>query len=288
MRIIADLEDAPRGVYCGTVGYLAPPADPGPRARFNVAIRTAVQDAATGLTAYGVGGGITWDSSAGAEYDETVAKARVLTRAPPVVPARRDDDRPGRRAGPPPRPPPRAAAGLRRRTSGSPPTRRRSGRRSPSAARPGADAPAPARPRPARARGGRGRDGAGPPRHRAGRDRRRTAPVDPADVFLFHKTTAATGLRRGARPPRRGAGRRAHEPARRGDRVDDRERRGTRRRPVVHAAGRRGPACRASVARWRSTRDDSRSGPITVAELRAADEVALVSDNRGWRRATLV
>ena len=33
---------------------------------------------------YGVGGGITWDSSAGGEYDETVAKARVLTaRRPP-------------------------------------------------------------------------------------------------------------------------------------------------------------------------------------------------------------
>jgi len=85
MGIIADLEVASRGVYCGTVGYLAPANAAGPRARFNVAIRTVVQDARSGTAVYGVGGGITWDSSAAAEYDETVAKARVLTaRRPPV------------------------------------------------------------------------------------------------------------------------------------------------------------------------------------------------------------
>jgi len=85
MGIIADLEVAARGVYCGTVGYLAPADAPGPRARFNVAIRTVVQDARSGAAVYGVGGGITWDSRAEAEYDETVAKARVLTaRRPPV------------------------------------------------------------------------------------------------------------------------------------------------------------------------------------------------------------
>jgi para-aminobenzoate synthetase/4-amino-4-deoxychorismate lyase len=85
MGFIADLEIAARGVYCGTVGYLAPANAAGPRARFNVAIRTVVQDARSGGAVYGVGGGITWDSRAGAEYDETVAKARVLTaRRPPV------------------------------------------------------------------------------------------------------------------------------------------------------------------------------------------------------------
>jgi para-aminobenzoate synthetase/4-amino-4-deoxychorismate lyase len=85
MGIIADLEVAARGVYCGTVGYLAPANAAGPRARFNVAIRTVVQDARSGAAVYGVGGGITWDSRAAAEYDETVAKARVLTaRRPPV------------------------------------------------------------------------------------------------------------------------------------------------------------------------------------------------------------
>ena len=83
MSIIADLEDSPRGVYCGTVGYLAPHDAPGPRARFNVAIRTVVHDAATAAAEYGVGGGITWDSTASSEYDEAVAKARVLTARRP-------------------------------------------------------------------------------------------------------------------------------------------------------------------------------------------------------------
>jgi para-aminobenzoate synthetase/4-amino-4-deoxychorismate lyase len=83
MRIIAALEDSPRGVYCGTVGYLAPHGTDGPRARFNVAIRTVVVDAETGAAGYGVGGGITWDSRAESEYDETVAKARVLTARRP-------------------------------------------------------------------------------------------------------------------------------------------------------------------------------------------------------------
>ncbi len=82
MRLIAELEDSPRGVYCGAVGYLAPPGAPGPRARFNVAIRTAVLDGETGLAEYGVGGGVTFDSSAAAEYDEAIAKARILRPRP--------------------------------------------------------------------------------------------------------------------------------------------------------------------------------------------------------------
>jgi para-aminobenzoate synthetase/4-amino-4-deoxychorismate lyase len=84
MGIIADLEDSPRGAYTGAVGYVAPRDAPGPRANFNVAIRTVMLDSRTGLGEYGVGGGITHDSSAAAEYDEVVAKARVLTvRRPP-------------------------------------------------------------------------------------------------------------------------------------------------------------------------------------------------------------
>lgn len=84
MRLIAGLEDSPRGVYCGAVGYLAPSGSGEPRANFNVAIRTVVFDAETRLAEYGVGGGITHDSSAAGEFDEVVAKARVLTtRRPP-------------------------------------------------------------------------------------------------------------------------------------------------------------------------------------------------------------
>jgi para-aminobenzoate synthetase/4-amino-4-deoxychorismate lyase len=84
MAIIAELEDAPRGVYCGAVGYLAPPGSGGPRATFNVAIRTVVVDVASGLAEYGVGGGVTFDSSASAEHEEAFAKARVLTAARPA------------------------------------------------------------------------------------------------------------------------------------------------------------------------------------------------------------
>jgi para-aminobenzoate synthetase/4-amino-4-deoxychorismate lyase len=84
MAIIAELEDAPRGVYCGAVGYLAPTSAGPPSASFNVAIRTVAVDAESGTAEYGVGGGITWDSSAAGEYDETVAKAKLLTaRRPP-------------------------------------------------------------------------------------------------------------------------------------------------------------------------------------------------------------
>jgi para-aminobenzoate synthetase/4-amino-4-deoxychorismate lyase len=101
MGIIADLEDSPRGVYCGAVGFLAPATAGPPHASFNVAIRTVVVDAESGTAEYGVGGGITWDSSPAGEYDETVAKAQVLTaRRPPfelLESMRRDPGEPIRR-----------------------------------------------------------------------------------------------------------------------------------------------------------------------------------------------
>jgi len=83
-RIIADLEDSARGPYCGAIGYLAPAGSGEPRASFNVAIRTVVLDAQTRTAEYGVGGGITHDSSASGEYEEIVAKARVLTDVRPA------------------------------------------------------------------------------------------------------------------------------------------------------------------------------------------------------------
>ena len=78
--VIAELETAPRGVYTGAVGWLAP----GGRARFSVAIRTAVVDVERGVAEYGVGGGIVWDSRADGEAAESRLKARVL-RAPPAT-----------------------------------------------------------------------------------------------------------------------------------------------------------------------------------------------------------
>ena len=74
MEIIAGLEAAPRGIYCGAIGLLKPGGD----AIFNVAIRTLALDGLTGRAEYGVGGGITADSVAHDEYEEMRAKARIL------------------------------------------------------------------------------------------------------------------------------------------------------------------------------------------------------------------
>ncbi|MDZ4738612.1 MAG: aminodeoxychorismate synthase component I [Alphaproteobacteria bacterium] len=72
MEIIREVEDSPRGVYCGAIGYAARNS-----MAFNVAIRTlTVRD---GQAEMGVGGGIVWDSEAESEYDECLLKARFLT-----------------------------------------------------------------------------------------------------------------------------------------------------------------------------------------------------------------
>ncbi|MFQ6006409.1 MAG: chorismate-binding protein, partial [Woeseia sp.] len=75
MAIIAGLEDTPREVYTGAIGFMAPDR----QARFNVAIRTAIVDRHTGEAVYGVGGGIVWDSDPDEEYQECLAKARILS-----------------------------------------------------------------------------------------------------------------------------------------------------------------------------------------------------------------
>jgi len=74
MEIIKDLEPQPRGVYCGTIGLLLPNG----RRIFNVAIRTI--QLYKGQAIYGVGGGITWDSTWKSEYQEVHQKAAVLYR----------------------------------------------------------------------------------------------------------------------------------------------------------------------------------------------------------------
>jgi para-aminobenzoate synthetase / 4-amino-4-deoxychorismate lyase len=74
MGIIAAEERSPRGPYCGAAGVVAPGGD----ATFNVAIRTLDLDLEAGGATYGTGGGITWLSSADAEWEEALAKARFL------------------------------------------------------------------------------------------------------------------------------------------------------------------------------------------------------------------
>jgi len=79
MALIAELESQPRGVYCGALGLVAPPNAPGGlRARFRVAIRTAVIDLVAQEVSYGTGGGVTWASHAAAEWDELHAKTAVV------------------------------------------------------------------------------------------------------------------------------------------------------------------------------------------------------------------
>ncbi|MDP9427948.1 MAG: aminodeoxychorismate synthase component I, partial [Actinomycetota bacterium] len=81
MELIAALEHEPRGVYCGAVGWVAPPGS-GERAVFNVAIRTVTVDRGTGTAVYGTGGGITWSSDPAAEHAELLAKAAILQERP--------------------------------------------------------------------------------------------------------------------------------------------------------------------------------------------------------------
>ncbi|MDQ3174145.1 MAG: aminodeoxychorismate synthase component I, partial [Acidobacteriota bacterium] len=82
MEIIRELEPFPRGIYTGTIGFIRPGGD----CVFNVAIRTVILDSVSGAATFGVGGGITTDSTAEREYDECLLKSSFLNA--PVVPFR--------------------------------------------------------------------------------------------------------------------------------------------------------------------------------------------------------
>jgi para-aminobenzoate synthetase/4-amino-4-deoxychorismate lyase len=84
MGIIAELESTPRGLYCGSIGFLAPDGDR-VWAQFNVAIRTVTIDRPAGIAEYGVGGGILWDSDPAEEYRECEIKTRVLRQGTPEL-----------------------------------------------------------------------------------------------------------------------------------------------------------------------------------------------------------
>ena len=97
MDLIASLESTPRGLYCGSIGWVdAPPEytsdgnSDGPRLGnfcFSVAIRTLTLRApdAQGLRplTLGIGAGIVLDSVAHDEFDECRLKARFFTRMDP-------------------------------------------------------------------------------------------------------------------------------------------------------------------------------------------------------------
>ncbi|AOK55022.1 aminodeoxychorismate synthase component I [Burkholderia stagnalis] len=73
MRYIRQLEREDRGLYCGSIGWMAPNGD----FSLNVAIRTLVLEKG-GAGVYGVGGGVVLDSEADLEWSECQWKSRVL------------------------------------------------------------------------------------------------------------------------------------------------------------------------------------------------------------------
>jgi len=75
MEIIHELEAAPRGIYCGAIGWLGYHGE----SSFNIAIRTLVRDGER-LT-YQVGAGIVADSDPAGEYEETLHKAAGIRLA---------------------------------------------------------------------------------------------------------------------------------------------------------------------------------------------------------------
>ena len=76
MEIIHELEDGPRGPYCGAIGYFDPNGD----CNFNVAIRTltSTPDAGGYSIRYPVGSGVVIDSKADDEYAECSLKAAII------------------------------------------------------------------------------------------------------------------------------------------------------------------------------------------------------------------
>lgn len=287
MRAIAEIEDDPRGVYCGAVGYLAPADLPSTateaEARFAVAIRTVVVDAATGDAEYGVGSGITYASDAETEYGETLAKTRVLATSRPAFALletlRADHDGIRNRD-----------AHLARLSSSAEYFGFRFDR---GAVEEAIDRAAGAAP--CRIRLTLSRDGAcasaveelpasddSPVRIALIDD-----PVDPGDVFLHHKTThrGVYDRRRAMRPD-----------------VDD--------VVLVNTRGQITESTIANVAalldgRWRTPPRDHgllagigrgvalaegrlTEGTLTPMDLQRAEAIALVSDLRGWRVAELV
>ncbi|MCO1333968.1 aminodeoxychorismate synthase component I [Microbulbifer sp. OS29] len=72
MEVIRELESSPRGIYCGSIGYISSCG----RADTNIAIRTF--SANNGLLTCAAGGGIVADSDPAAEYRECLTKVRLL------------------------------------------------------------------------------------------------------------------------------------------------------------------------------------------------------------------
>ncbi len=79
MQLLHQAENEPRGVYTGTIGYIAPNGE----SCFSVAIRTLTlrPSSSQQQVTYGVGGGIVTDSTAPGEYREALLKSAFIRRA---------------------------------------------------------------------------------------------------------------------------------------------------------------------------------------------------------------
>ncbi len=77
ISIIDQLEQRPRGLYTGSIGYVSVDN----QADFNIAIRTMVHDRQKGTISFGAGGAITAESEPVDEYHEILLKAYALLRA---------------------------------------------------------------------------------------------------------------------------------------------------------------------------------------------------------------
>lgn len=75
MEIISELEQAPRGMYCGALGCFGYHGE----SRFNIAIRTIVREG--GRLSFHAGAGIVADSDPQKEYEETLHKAEGIRLA---------------------------------------------------------------------------------------------------------------------------------------------------------------------------------------------------------------
>jgi len=72
MQLIAEIEDAPRGVYTGAIGFFSPH-----QTVFNVAIRTLELNGARGI--FGAGSGVVIDSGPAQEFRECLLKTKFLS-----------------------------------------------------------------------------------------------------------------------------------------------------------------------------------------------------------------
>ena len=74
MEIIAELEPAVRGAYCGNLFYL------GPNGNFDSSILIRTFTLKNGMVQFPVGGGIVADSNPANEYAETLHKAAGMLK----------------------------------------------------------------------------------------------------------------------------------------------------------------------------------------------------------------